>query len=41
MGNHWVWLERVDLTFTMMLGSPWWGLRLPAAMSGTDREAGH
>ena len=29
MGNHWVWFERVDLTYTMMLGSPWWGLRLP------------
>ena len=30
MGNHYVWLERVDLTLSMMLGIPYFSLRLPA-----------
>jgi len=28
-GNHWTWLERVDLVYSLMFGIPYWSLRLP------------
>jgi len=31
MGNSWVWGERIDMVFSMMMGIPYVSFRLPPA----------